>query len=518
MGHTPTHQQITENRKPAGSSPPPSRSLTMERPNRLADLKLVNKYYPATATTVVHVAGSNGVANYSYPSPKLDSSSAARSGMGGRSSVGSQASVPGMVDDRASDISIDEQEAATDPRDSYHICGAELWDSFWEDPFWEANAEEASREADGATRRIINSGSAQQYSPVLVTEKEEGDVMGRVSSSTWPLSRLQRAAIPSPLPPTTPKASYSLFPRQTPPPIVNIIPRRPSLPPQTSSLLEFPMQHANSSSVSLSSLGGSGHKARKSSTLSTDSFVSQDRSSWTHSAPVTPLLMDGDRLPVRRRDSSRSSLSQTRQRFPIKLPRTRSDTVVSQTSITSAFYTAMPNNSHEIISITIPTGPPPPRPQRSPERPLPRGRLSQTDLQVPLPQPPVLHRARTETHLPIYTQLHTPNLPPPPPQPKTQPPTPTMVSVFELDSDSESSDSEDEIGFARRLARSFTPHKRTRSASAAPRSRKGGEVAKEQLRRARAGTLATTPPCEGEERVLRRQKSEIFGKILWSRR
>lgn len=144
--------------------------------------------------------------------------------------------------------------------------------------------------------------------------------------------------------------------------------------------------------------------------------------------------------------------------------------------------------------------------------------------------------------------------------------------MFEVDSDSEV----EEESFARRIARSFTSSgkQRTRSASAAPRSRKGNEVARGQLLRARAETLEAggggvgleEKGMTGEERkwssgsissngssgggsnssgssgggsgnssrtsssnsvsgggghpvtLLRRQKSEVFGKMLWSRR
>lgn len=119
--------------------------------------------------------------------------------------------------------------------------------------------------------------------------------------------------------------------------------------------------------------------------------------------------------------------------------------------------------------------------------------------------------------------------------------------MFEVDSDSEV----EEESFARRIARSFTSSasKRTRSASAAPRSRKGNEVARGQLSRARAETLEGSRNSKvltlmdsngsnsssdkdrkgssgssiisssgGGGGLLQRQKSEVFGKMLWGRR
>ncbi|KAJ4416316.1 hypothetical protein N0V82_006846 [Gnomoniopsis sp. IMI 355080] len=110
----------------------------MGKPSKLADLKLVNKYYPSN---------SNGITNYSYRSPKLDTTFQFELQVG-RSSVGSDASVPSMEDDQESIVFID-----GDDKSFYHASGAELWDKFWEDPFWEANAEEAKREADSTTQK-----------------------------------------------------------------------------------------------------------------------------------------------------------------------------------------------------------------------------------------------------------------------------------------------------------------------------------------------------------------------------
>ncbi|KAL1851031.1 hypothetical protein Daus18300_012701 [Diaporthe australafricana] len=110
------------------------------------------------------------------------------------------------------------------------------------------------------------------------------------------------------------------------------------------------------------------------------------------------------------------------------------------------------------------------------------------------------------------------------------------VSVFDFDSDSDSDD-DSAANFARRIVKNLTPHKRSRSASAAPRSRKGSDIAKEQLRRIRAETVASSsadattaaadavePDVEDKENdghafpVLRRQKSEVFGTIFGRKR
>lgn len=495
----------------------------MDQSNRLADLKLVNKYYPVA-----------GVANYSYPSPKMDSP-AQCDFPAGRSSVGSQASVPDMVDDQESDMSVD-----GDDRSAYHISGAELWETYWKDPFWDTNAEEASREADCTSQRTISSNA--NYPALIPSPDETLDrqgqyfgqrgtdepVIGHESTwtstwtSTWPLATSQLPAVPRP---ATPKATYSLFPRPTPTPTANRSPRKSNLAPRSTSLWQTP-KHTKSS-VSLSSLGRS---SRANRAHLSDVVVSYGRSSWTQSAPATPVLIDRSASAIdlsARRDSGQS-LAQ-RQRFPIKVPVTSSDTVVSRASVMSTGCSASLASSQHNVPV------PPERPSRLPERS--QARYSQPEAPR-IPPPLELHRCMTETNLPSYQQAqpHTPtrlyyetspSSPAVPPAPEPMP-----VSVFELDSDEE----EETRSFARRIARSFAPQKRTRSASATTRSRRGQEVAKEQLRRAGAGAGAGTaawPPVEKAEvcgvrkdegergpemPVLRRQKSEVFGKMFWGRR
>lgn len=549
----------------------------MEKPGKLADLKLVNKYYPTA-----------GIANYSYPSPKMDSASQCER-LVGRSSVGSQASVPGMVDDQDSDISVDE-----DDRDSYHISGAELWDSFWEDPFWEANAEEAFRESDGLARNLIKRTAGY---PALIPSpdgayrkdqyflqnntKSTGNNRNAVVEEDVTITQPLKLAEPPHVPRLTvpPKTTYSLFPRPMPTPVVNLTPRRPVLPPRSTSLLESPMH--NKSTVSLCSLGKPA-KVRRSPQADSDSAVSCSRLSWTvtHSAPVTPTLTSRPPSSVMdlsaRRDSSQSF--HQRQRFPIKIPRTRSDTLVSRSSIASTCYsppTAAAATTIAIATTTTNTSQAHLSATPSVPSPAPKGRRDRySQPEVPrIPSHVPLQRCMTETTLPSYLLLHhqAPQGAPPrqcatPSYGETPPPTPAFpgpgampVSVFELDSDTEEEDGggrgsgsggggsgSSGASFARRLARSLASHKRTRSASAAPRSRKGMEVAKGQLRRARAGTVTAamamsssslvadevgSAHVSGGRRIeggreeadsgppaLRRQKSEVFGKLFGSRR
>ncbi|RSM02907.1 hypothetical protein CDV31_010713 [Fusarium ambrosium] len=84
----------------------------MERSSKLADLKLVSKYYPVT--------------NYSYPQHPERLSQYGRDRFSNdRASLGSNASAPGLIDDPTdSEVSLDDDY-------QYHAHGAELWDSFW---------------------------------------------------------------------------------------------------------------------------------------------------------------------------------------------------------------------------------------------------------------------------------------------------------------------------------------------------------------------------------------------------
>lgn len=513
----------------------------MDKPRKLADLKLVNKYYPI------------GVANFSYPSPQSDSMSQCDR-LVGRSSVGSEASVPDMVDDRDSIISTDE-----DDKSFYHVSGADIWDKFWDDPFWEANAEEAERDADGDTQRILT-GKASYPASIPSPRESRTKDQDLKRNEGVPLGSGARPSFPRPLrlaesltsrSPVTPKVAYSLFPRQTltPPATLSPPPRRLDLTPRSKSLWGNPA--FNDSTTSLNSLGRSS-RVRK---TRSDVTITKGRSSWTASpivAPVPTFPLSPAFAVTPRRDSSQPSLP--KQRFPVRPTRTRSSTLVSQTSTTSA--PRIPS-----IEVSPKDKPIPPRPTTECQT-TPRstrffsGRFSQpdarrippplqlqrcaTETEAPPPPPPPAHQrtSRATSHGDAPT---SPSTPPTMPAHPPQPPPPMPVSFFDVDSDSDAEEEEQqEASFARRIARSFTSQVRSRSASAAPRSRKGQDVAKLQLRRARAETVGSPAEEEEEEDVqaltpavprvddksckesrppmLRKQKSEVFGKIFWNRR
>lgn len=79
----------------------------MERSSKLADLTLVSKYYP--------------VANYSYP---RNDGSRSSSPTTYRSSLGSDGSAPGLIDDD-SEVSLDDDY-------QYNSHATEIWDTFWQ--------------------------------------------------------------------------------------------------------------------------------------------------------------------------------------------------------------------------------------------------------------------------------------------------------------------------------------------------------------------------------------------------
>lgn len=498
----------------------------MGKPSKLADLKLVNKYYPPN---------SNGITNYSYRSPKLDTTFQFELQVG-RSSVGSDASVPSMEDDQESIVFPD-----GDDKSFYHASGAELWDKFWEDPFWEANAKEAKREADSIAQThrhesypaLIPSPDETLPKDHYFLDSHEGEAEVTVIESSftysWPLVVAEPPSSPRPV---TPKVTYSLFPSPTPTPpaVLNRSPRKPGIHSRTPSLWSTPGN--SNSTTSLNSLGRSARGTKSQS----DVPVTLGRSSWTVvpavASPTIPFVESSSRR------SSGQSINQ-KQRFPIKIPRTRSDTVMSCSSTISAPLPIIINTPlTDVPTIPIRSAKQPPRPPRSPPRTVTGfgERYSQQEARK-IPPPLLLQRCLTETELPSHqpcrnrtsSHVYARTNPSTPTMPET--PKPVHVSVFELDSDSE-----EEASFARRIARSFTSSKRTRSLSAAPRSRKGHEIAKQQLKSAQAEISASSPGddvveassgARGDDQSaseprprLRKQKSEVFGKVgvFWNRR
>ncbi|KAF7562705.1 hypothetical protein G7046_g1456 [Stylonectria norvegica] len=165
----------------------------MERTSKLADLKLVSKYYP--------------VANYSYPKlgPERSSQHDRRRFSDARSSLGSEASAPGLIDDRTdSEVSLDDDY-------QYHAHATELWDSFWQ-PAPVTETKDKVEEPEPQLRK--------QY-PALIPSPQHRRKQGQEDRQgpAWPLPESPRPRN------RKPAATYSPFPKPF------------TLPPRSTSLV-----------------------------------------------------------------------------------------------------------------------------------------------------------------------------------------------------------------------------------------------------------------------------------------
>ncbi|KAH6956992.1 hypothetical protein HG530_002526 [Fusarium avenaceum] len=151
----------------------------MERSSKLADLKLVSKYYPVT--------------NYSYPQPPEHPSSYTRSRFSDdRASLGSEGSSPSLIDDRT------DSEASLDDDYQYHTHAAELWDSFWL-PNKAGKNELHSRKQCPA-----------QMPPAQQQQQNQQRQAEQYRITPWPLSEHSRNRTRKPI------TTYSPFPKPLP--------------------------------------------------------------------------------------------------------------------------------------------------------------------------------------------------------------------------------------------------------------------------------------------------------------
>lgn len=475
----------------------------MEKPTGLANLKLVNKYYPS-------------VSNYSYPRHDSITTPRCDQPLAGRSSVGSECSVPEMVDDQESDIS------AEDTNQSHIVCD-ETFDSFWEDSeaFW--GIESGEKNNTVLIGPITHSTASQQeggrtlppetgrHAPHRSVDNVEND-----SKPCWPLVAAGTCVAPTSKPS---KASYSLFPPPTAAPQQGLLLRRPG-GGQIRNEGHCDTLKQLAPTVSLP-LPNRRKKPRKLHLPASDGAIRYDSSSLTQSAPGTPtfLIASPTAVAFSRRSQqtlpSQRNFSLSRAHSDIKIVHCPSSDVISQTP---PMQLAIPAQSQDV-----------PRGRKTHQR-------TQSQLRQSISADEVPSTPRT-TSSPVGSAAqapHTPSGNSRPTTPQTQQ-TVMPVSVFDFDSDSDS-DADSAAKFARRIVKNLTPHKRSRSASAAPRSRKGSDIAEKQLRRARADTVTSivdgqSPPTnegigledkenDGPHAVppLRRQKSEVFGTIFGRKR
>lgn len=471
----------------------------MEKTTKLADLKLVNKYYPS-------------VSNYSYPRHDATLTHRCEQPADVRSSFGSECSVPEMVEDQESDISIEDTNQS-------HIAGDETFDSFWEDSesFWGVEPGEKSNAV--LIGPLTHSAALRQDANRTIPEGHRHHAPQRSSQDVkydagpcWPLVAAEPSVAPTPKPS---KPSYSLFPPPTSQ--HGLVLRRPAA--QTKSDMPWDARKQFPSTAS-SSLPNRRKKPRKLHLPASDGAISYDSSLLTQSAPGTPTILIASPTAVafsRRSQQtlpSQRNFSLSRTHSDIKLVHCTADDFSSQ-AITTQF--GIPSQSSDV-----------PRGRQRHQRT--QSQLRQSICATDLPSTPKITPSPVDSTTP---PPRTPSGASRPTTPLTQQAALLPVSVFELDSDSDS-DADGAANLARRIVKNLTPHKRSRSASAAPRSRKGSDIAKEQLRRIRAETLASTGDVtpvavegpEAEDKgndwppmpALRKQKSEVFGTIFGRKR
>ncbi|KAJ4147443.1 hypothetical protein LMH87_001960 [Akanthomyces muscarius] len=161
---------------------------TMDRHSKLAEIKLVSKYYP--------------VANYSYPSPMSPTSPTIS--RQDRTSVGSDGSTPGLIDDRT------DSEVSQEDDYQRHTQTTELWDSFWR-PGGEWRLEDAQLDLTLNVSEEHPALVPSQHKRQPSQESVAGD------SPSWPL--------PNPVASTRkPAATYSAFPSIRPLPRTSPVP------------------------------------------------------------------------------------------------------------------------------------------------------------------------------------------------------------------------------------------------------------------------------------------------------
>ncbi|RGP67182.1 hypothetical protein FLONG3_8577 [Fusarium longipes] len=167
----------------------------MERSSKLADLKLVSKYYPVT--------------NYSYPQQPERPSHYVRSRFSDdRASLGSEGSSPSLIDDRTdSEVSLDDDY-------QYHAHGAELWDSFWL-PSKSTKLELQPRNQCPVLGPTTQQQQHQKQQQLKQQHQRRQKQTDECRINAWPLDGNSRNACRKP-------ATYSPFPKPLP------------LPPRTS--------------------------------------------------------------------------------------------------------------------------------------------------------------------------------------------------------------------------------------------------------------------------------------------
>lgn len=441
-------------------------------------------------------------------------------------SFGSDASVPGMVDDHGSEVSVEDEY-------QYHATGAELWDSFWK----ASPRERLSRMRSYPALIKLPAGHCGYHHPHVYAQQQQQQqqragwdhpqtptsyhVHEEQKEPAWPLPTPAEHQ-PSPTPAARiPNASWSVFPRA----VADSMGR--AMQPRTSSRLGqgAPSTPTNPPSTARVSAHGA-HASRSSLASSSPSSASTRTSVGTASTAPSTVASPPPSAPDHHQ--TRPSLARTAKKRP-SLGNLRK---LGTTLAASIARGGSPQTQQQYRHA--------------------RGH-SQPQLEPRAQHQHHHHRAQTRANPPVSSGPSTPTTqrpapPPPPPPPCRAPPPPPLppadaplVSVFEYDSDSDDagdadSDDDESASFARRIVRGFAhrgrhhhhhhdgggaaDRRRPRSASEG-RARSGVETARDGRERTRAGTVGATTAGEGwrEEAHpgalgLRRQKSDVFGRML----
>ncbi|TPX10736.1 uncharacterized protein E0L32_008305 [Thyridium curvatum] len=388
------------------------------------------------------------VNNYSYP--RADAARCQRKSIVGRGSLDSDCSMPGMVDDHGSDVSAEDDY-------QYHVSAAELWDSFWQASG--TSEQRSKRDAyPGFTAPPALRPQLSQPEPRIreETDTNSSAYTGRTtpeSPPSWPLpcNSAQDRSVKT----ITPKASYSLFPAPA------RVPTIPVLPPRLSSLgMPPPSSRPHTPTRRRPAVRASSHSLSAVPKMRPNPIDLGHAASHPSSAPVSPML-----------------------------------------ALTSP-----------------PIGPPPSELPPPPRRPALRNRSASAAAGSYRPQHFIPPSFVTATSAPptittfsgaaasSTSSLASSRSPTPAQMIPLPPISPPKVSVFEADSDTEEDDSNDK-SFARRIVKGLA-HKR--SFSDTRRTAKGDEFAKEQLRRARSGTMGETSEMEKRARDQLRHQQHHF--------
>ena len=276
----------------------------------------MSKYYP--------------VANYSYPRKDSTSSSYRAGSPTNRSSLGSDGSAPGLIDDRT-----DDSEVSLDDDYQYHSHTTELWDSFWQ------------HEA-GAGKRPEPVASPKKLYPALIPSpqrrrKHQQTKDGRPRPA-WPLpehaaqGRMRK-----------PAATYSPFPKTVtlPPRTTSLAP--PSAKPRPAAKPRRPARPDNELLI----------PCVKQPSPVTATFARSLESPSSGTRPLTPL----DHRPMTPLDARPSTPFEVRPPTPFEAPATirkvRSfhHTYVSARDSASSNSTVLPSPTTSIPKL------PPPEPE-----------------------------------------------------------------------------------------------------------------------------------------------------------